>query len=323
MNAKGLFCGAVIFFGVLAATAQEKVISLTDVDRYYQQSEKASSNWPWSVRTTVLVGETPKGTWEDYSRSYYTVVPPDRSHLVYLSGRKGEFLQIGPLSYSKAEDGEWTMSNDTIKGPLVSPNAVRRFGDGVISYTESRTGDTIVVTVISRPFADADPLDPRTRTYISYFAADLDIEGRRGKITGDESIIHDGDKWVRTTNIYTFNPNIRIQSPEEEVAARPVPVPVSKEAAGSAADEPLRILSKPRPGYTDDARSNSVQGSVVLKVTFEADGTIGPIEVVKGLERGLTEATEEAARKITFTPARKNGVPVSVTRQIEYHFSFF
>lgn len=315
MTRKGLLCIGVVLFAALASPAQEKAISLADLDSYYLQAEKASFGWPWRVRTTVEVGDTPKGPWEDYSRASYTVVPPDRSRLVYHSGRTGEFLRIGPLSYSKAEDGTWTLS-DAMEGPLVSPHAVRRFGDGVISYNRSRSGDIVVVTVISKPFADADPLDPRIRKYVSYFA-----DG--GVLTGDESVVHNGEKWVRTSNIYTFNPNIRIQSPDEEIAARPVPPPISKDAAGSGLDVPLRILSKPRSGYTEDARSNSVQGSVVLKVTFEADGTIGEIEVVKGLERGLTEATVEAARKMTFSPARKNGIPVSVTRQIEFHFSIF
>ena len=82
------------------------------------------------------------------------------------------------------------------------------------------------MTVISKAVDDADPLDTRTRTYIFYFAADRDIDGRRGKITGEESIVHNGTKWVRTTNIYTFNPNIRIEAPEEKVASKLGPIPV-------------------------------------------------------------------------------------------------
>lgn len=319
MNAKMLLFVVVMLVGVPAAAAQEKVISLADLDRYYQQSEKASFKWPWSVRTTVEMADAPKGQWKPYSSWSYSVVPPDRAHLVYTSGRKGEFIHIGTISYSKADDGTWSRSDDTIKGPVVSPSAIKRFGDGVISYTESRSGDILVVTVISKPSAEADHLDPRTRTYISYF-------DHRGLITGEESVTHNSTNWVRTTNLYTFDPNIRIEAPDEKVAGQPetVTVPRAGEAAKNpTTDEPLRILTKPRPGYTEEARLNSVQGSVILKVTFEANGTIGPIEVVKGLEQGLTEMTTEAARKITFTPARQNGTPVSVTRQLEYHFSVY
>lgn len=324
MNTKGLLCLVVMLGGAAAAAAQEKAIGLADLDRYFQRSEKAYPNSPWSVRTVVEVGETPKGPWESYSGWTYTVVPPDRAHLVYSGGRKGEFLHIGPISYSHAEDGRWVISEDTIKGSLASPNAIRRFGDGVMSYTESRVGGVIAVTVTAKPSEGADPSDTCTRTYSIYFA-DLDIAGR-GVITGEESIAHNGTQWVRTTNTYTFNPNIRIEAPDERVARLPEPVPDAppRDAIKNpATDEPMAILSKPRPGYTDEARSNGVQGTVILNVTFEADGSIGLIEVVKGLEQGLTEKTEEAVRKITFTPARKNGKPVSITRQLIYSFSIY
>ncbi len=324
MNIKGLLCVVVMLVGVSAAAAQEKVISLARLDGYFHQSERAYPNSPWSVRTIVELGESPTGPWESYSSWNYSVVPPDRAHLEYTSGRKGEFLYIGLLSYSKGDDGKWAISENTIKGSMVSPSAIRRFGDGEISYTQTRSGDIIAVTVISKPSADADLADTRNRTYVIYFA-DLDIVGR-GVITGEESIVYNGTKWVRRTELYTFNPNIRIETPEEKAARQPEPIPAapSREAIKNPpTDEPLVILSKPRPGYTDEARANGVQGSVIVKVTFEANGTIGLIEVVKGLEHGLTENTEEAVRKIAFTPARNNGKPVSITRQLEYSFSIY
>ena len=324
MKVKGLVCFVMMLLGVAAAGAQERVISLADLDRYFQQSEKAYSNSPWSVRTIVEVGETPKGPWEDYSRWSYTVVPPDRTHLVYHSGSKSEFLHIGPLSYRRAEGGTWAISNDAIKGSMTSPTAARRFGDGVLNYTQSRTGNIIAVTVTSRPSADSDPSDTRARIYVVYFS-DVDIAGR-GMITGEESIVHNGSKWVRTSNIYTFNSNIRIETPEEETARRTEEARVlqlTESLKKRPGEDPLVIVTKPRPGYTHEASANNVQGTVTLNVTFEADGTIGPIEVLKGLEHGLTEATIEAVRKITFTPARHNGKPVSVTRALSYSFRIY
>jgi TonB family protein len=324
MNKKDLLCVVMMLAGVIGSMAQEKPITLADLDRYFQQSAKVALNSPWSVRTVVDVGESPKGPWEDYSRWEYSVVPPDRAHLVYQSGRKGEFLHIGALSYSKAADGTWSLSENTIKGLITPPSSARSFGDGVISYSQSRSGGIIIVTVVSKPSADADPADTRNRTYIIYFA-DLDIAGR-GMITGEESIIHNGSKWVRMTNIYSFDPNIRLEEPVLKAALQvtSVPATINSEAIKSPpTDEPIVILSKPRPGYTDEARSNNVQGTVILNVTFESNGTIGAIEVVKGLEHGLAEATVEAARKITFTPARQNGNPVTVRKQLSYSFSIY
>lgn len=85
----------------------------------------------------------------------------------------------------------------------------------------------------------------------------------------------------------------------------------------------IKILSKPRPGYTDSARQANIQGTVILRVTFLASGGIGGISAVKGLPNGLTEQAIAAARRISFSPAMSNGTPQSVTKQIEYTFSIY
>ncbi len=85
----------------------------------------------------------------------------------------------------------------------------------------------------------------------------------------------------------------------------------------------IKILSKPRPGYTDSARQANIQGTVLLRVTFLASGQVGSISPVKGLGNGLTEQAIAAARRISFEPAKTNGVAQSVTKQIEYTFSIY
>ena len=85
----------------------------------------------------------------------------------------------------------------------------------------------------------------------------------------------------------------------------------------------VKILSQPRASYTDAARQAGVQGKVVLRVTFQADGSIGAVSAVSGLPNGLTERAIAAARSIRFEPAKRNGVPYSVTRTIEYSFTIY
>ncbi len=85
----------------------------------------------------------------------------------------------------------------------------------------------------------------------------------------------------------------------------------------------LKILSKPAPGYTKEARTNNVQGIVRLRVTFLANGSIGSITPVQGLPNGLTEKAIAAARQIKFEPAMKNGKPISVTKLFEYSFVIY
>lgn len=80
----------------------------------------------------------------------------------------------------------------------------------------------------------------------------------------------------------------------------------------------LRILSKPRPGYTDLARIYGIQGKVVVEVVFLSNGEIGPITPVTQLPMGLTQTTINAAKRVVFQPAYENGTPVTVTKKLEY-----
>ncbi len=83
----------------------------------------------------------------------------------------------------------------------------------------------------------------------------------------------------------------------------------------------LQINSKPTPGYTEAARENSIEGNVVLRVTFKASGEIGTVTPVKSLAYGLTEQAIDAAKRIEFEPAMEGSRPVTVVKQINYTFS--
>lgn len=86
-------------------------------------------------------------------------------------------------------------------------------------------------------------------------------------------------------------------------------------------DVKARILSRPEPIYTEEARRNQVSGTVILRAVFSASGQMTNIRVVSGLPNGLTERAIEAARQIRFTPAMKDGRAVSQYIQIEYNFN--
>ena len=88
-------------------------------------------------------------------------------------------------------------------------------------------------------------------------------------------------------------------------------------------DAPLKLIFKPKGEYNDKARQDQVQGTVRLRVTFLANGNIGAISPVQGLPDGLTAAAIEAAKRIRFQPAMKNGKPVTVTKMVEYTFTLY
>jgi hypothetical protein len=84
-----------------------------------------------------------------------------------------------------------------------------------------------------------------------------------------------------------------------------------------------RVLKKPEPASTSEARSNQVVGKVVLRAIFGGDGRVHGIMAIKELPYGLTLKAIEAARKIRFVPATKDGKPVSMWVQLEYYFQLY
>lgn len=84
-----------------------------------------------------------------------------------------------------------------------------------------------------------------------------------------------------------------------------------------------RVLSKPEPQYTEEARKTGVTGAVVLSVVFSRTGQVTNIRAVQTLCCGLTEKAIAAARSIRFIPAMRNGQVVSTYMQLEYNFNLY
>lgn len=93
--------------------------------------------------------------------------------------------------------------------------------------------------------------------------------------------------------------------------------------SGREVNSKARVLSKPEPQYTEDARKNQVTGTVVLRAVFTSGGQVTNIRAVSGLPYGLTERAMAAARQIRFVPATKDGRQVSMHIQLEYNFNLY
>lgn len=81
------------------------------------------------------------------------------------------------------------------------------------------------------------------------------------------------------------------------------------------------ITYKEKAKYTEAARQNRVQGTVLVSAVFTADGRVTSIRVIRGLPDGLNDEAIKAAQKIKFTPAMKNGQPVTVRMSMEFSFN--
>ncbi|MEO7970007.1 MAG: energy transducer TonB [bacterium] len=97
----------------------------------------------------------------------------------------------------------------------------------------------------------------------------------------------------------------------------------NKVFSGKDVNSKARVLSKPEPQYTEEARKNQITGTVVLRAVFTSGGQVANISARSGLPFGLTERAIAAARQIKFVPATKDGHPVSMYIQLEYNFNLY
>lgn len=111
--------------------------------------------------------------------------------------------------------------------------------------------------------------------------------------------------------------------------ARKLPVGIREETSAvdltpisGDPDRELVIVAKPRPSYPSAARAAGASGDVVLRTLFSANGKIARIEPKSG-SRELTKAASDAAMRIRFIPAEKDGRLVSVWKEITYTFSIY
>jgi TonB family protein len=99
--------------------------------------------------------------------------------------------------------------------------------------------------------------------------------------------------------------------------------PFTRVFKGSEVQQRPRILAKPEPQYTEEARKNQLTGTVMLRAVFSSSGEVVQIQALRTLPFGLTEQAIAAARRIKFIPAKNAGMPVSVSMQLEYNFNLY
>jgi len=92
---------------------------------------------------------------------------------------------------------------------------------------------------------------------------------------------------------------------------------------GKEVDKKARVLRKPEPKYTKDARKHGIEGTVILRVVFASTGRVTNIHVSSGLPDGLTDRSIEVAQRINFEPAIKDGHPVSMWFELQYNYHLF
>jgi TonB family protein len=73
-----------------------------------------------------------------------------------------------------------------------------------------------------------------------------------------------------------------------------------------------KLVSRPKPEYTPEARRNAVEGSIAVQVAVLKNGTVSTVKITgRGGPFGLNESAIHAACKMEFVPASKDGERVA------------
>lgn len=78
--------------------------------------------------------------------------------------------------------------------------------------------------------------------------------------------------------------------------------------------------ASPKPVYPDQAKRLSISGVVTIRFEIDAEGRITSM-LATGGHNLLRKAAEEAARNWRFSPAKRNGIPVSSSYEVNFRFT--
>jgi TonB family protein len=109
----------------------------------------------------------------------------------------------------------------------------------------------------------------------------------------------------------------RLYTPERESEAQQTIAEMQK----LEANRKPRLIYRVEPQYTEDARDKKIEGTVVLTLIVDHEGLPQNIRVKRSLYPSLDQSAIEAARKMRFAPAMKDGQPASVVISVEFDFS--
>jgi len=91
------------------------------------------------------------------------------------------------------------------------------------------------------------------------------------------------------------------------------------------------IKERPDPEKRSEVSGTEINATVVLRAIFTKSGKVTDIKLVKvtpqdlskDLAKDIAKRSKKAAQKIKFSPATRDGNPVSMYVQLEYNFHLY
>ena len=100
----------------------------------------------------------------------------------------------------------------------------------------------------------------------------------------------------------------------------PTPINTAPPASTSPAKVAPKLVYKPRPEYTEEARQLHLEGTVYVKIHVAASGAVSVIGVQSGLGHGLDQSAIRAVQGMRFQPAMQNGQPTDWDGVVNINF---
>ena len=92
------------------------------------------------------------------------------------------------------------------------------------------------------------------------------------------------------------------------------------QASAPAAKAAPKVLFKPKPVYTEEAKTLHLEGTVYVKIHVTASGNVQVVGISSGLGHGLDESAKQAVQSMRFQPAVQDGHPVDWDGVVNINF---
>lgn len=201
--------------------------------------------------------------------------------------------------------------------PIHSVAAVQQ-AEGVSEFHTSGPDSLANQLVTSAPLTNASDPDPEhERSQAKTHVTSSTPRSKRSEAPVDDVVIFENGKQIfpkESTEAETSSdqPESKKQSPESTNSEPAVRLPEQ------VAEE--RLVSRIEPDYSEHAREQRLQGTVILNILVDKQGSVSSLSRVSG-DTQLTLLAAKAVRQWKFAPLVRDGAPVSFESRITLDFA--
>ena len=124
-----------------------------------------------------------------------------------------------------------------------------------------------------------------------------------GSMNGTGSRAVQGVKLGVTGGTGPLNSTGKVAGPVNLATIQPAPMPKQQQVAQAPTHSAPKVIYKPRPEYTEEAKQAHVEGTVTVHIHVLPNGAVEVVGVTNGLGHGLDESAKRAALATKFEPA--------------------